>query len=139
MSSDEVAFASEAAPAHHSIHVLIPSHSYTLTISTLTADATVSDLKAAISEQCPGRPSISGQRVIVQGRVLKEEEPIVEFLHQLVLVLCAQSIIIAGWLRDRSSRCASCCLDRYSSSLSPKTWRRSSCCFHAFDPYGSTR
>lgn len=62
----------------HSITVLLPSHSYSLTISDLSGDATVGDLKSAISDQCPGRPAISGQRIIVQGKVLKDEAKLVE-------------------------------------------------------------
>ncbi|KAF8322080.1 hypothetical protein DL93DRAFT_2223687 [Clavulina sp. PMI_390] len=56
------------------VTVLLPSHSYTLTISDLAPGATVADLKRAISEQCPGNPQVSGQRVIMQGRLLADDE-----------------------------------------------------------------
>ncbi|KAF9520340.1 hypothetical protein BS47DRAFT_755366 [Hydnum rufescens UP504] len=59
-----------------SVHVFLPSHSYSLTLHDLALDATVAELKHAIFEQCPGRPRESGQRIIVQGKLLSDEEPI---------------------------------------------------------------
>lgn len=67
------ALPSEGAP----VTVLLPSHSHTLTISNLQPGATIADLKRALSEQCPGRPQASGQRIIMQGRLLADNDVLV--------------------------------------------------------------
>jgi hypothetical protein len=66
------------------VHVLLPSHSHSFDVHNLPRDTTVADLKHAISEQCLGRPQPSGQRIIMQGRLLMDGESLV-CLHALML------------------------------------------------------
>ncbi|KAF8332692.1 uncharacterized protein EI90DRAFT_3288897 [Cantharellus anzutake] len=56
------------------VQVVLASHSYSFSIANLPPNATISELKHAIFEQCPGRPKQSGQRVIFYGRVLGDNE-----------------------------------------------------------------
>ena len=75
------------------VHVLLPSHSHSFNVHDLSSDATVADLKHAISEQCIGRPQVSGQRIIMQGRVLTDAESIVRsILRYLPYLLLTRSV-----------------------------------------------
>lgn len=79
--TDDMSEAPDAAgdaQQEHPVTVLLPSHSYSLTVTGLAVDATVGDLKRAIADQCPGRPAPSGQRIIVHGRVLNDNAKLVE-------------------------------------------------------------
>jgi hypothetical protein len=55
--------------------VEVPSHSLSFEVS-LPPGATVLDLKHVIQRQCQGEPSVDGQRVISQGRVLNDPEQV---------------------------------------------------------------
>lgn len=77
------AMAEPAGSSSAPVHVLLPSHSHSFDVYNLPRDATVADLKHAISEQCLGRPQASGQRIIMQGRLLMDGESLV-CLHTLM-------------------------------------------------------
>jgi hypothetical protein len=77
MSSPPEASSSSTEPVESGIRILLPSHSYSFTVDDLGPDATISELKRAIFEACPGRPKQSGQRIIVGGRLMQDNEAVV--------------------------------------------------------------
>jgi hypothetical protein len=57
------------------LQVLLPSISNSFSLNLrVPLSGTVQDVKRSISEQCPGNPKATGQRIIWKGRVVEDEE-----------------------------------------------------------------
>lgn len=110
------------------VFVLLPSHSHSFTIPNVPDDSTVQDLKTAIFEHCPGYPKQSGQRIIVKGRVLADDEvlsKIWEVCHCRAALkshgigLTRMSDPASKRITHCSFGCAPFCLVKYTSVISP--------------------
>ncbi len=59
------------------IRVELPTYSHSFQVS-VSSTGIVSDLKHEIEQVCPGNPRVHGQRLIWQGRVLSDDEKMLD-------------------------------------------------------------
>jgi hypothetical protein len=59
------------------IRVELPSYSHSFHVS-VSSTGTINDLKHEIERACPGNPRVHGQRLIWHGRVLSDEEKMLD-------------------------------------------------------------
>jgi hypothetical protein len=99
------------------LRVELPAHSLVFTVQ-IQQDATILDVKQAITSACPGSPKPDGQRLISRGRLLQDAEHVAQIWNVSPLLFLPLAISTIGcnpfvrtfqYFRNRTM-CVSCTL-----------------------------